>query len=189
MPDLICENCQREFFGYANMDYWPCPKCRTVAWNRARLGYGQTSIAVQRSIAEVLDLFRRFAPVTTQAGVAQDHETGRQGVQFVVRVGAEAGFRARLLIEATGSEREQRQAWRLIVNWLKNTLIAIAFGAVRSEEAFGGFATTQELRGKSVGDMLLRAAEEGLPQLPGLEVEIQPVHLPALTDGGEGASK
>jgi hypothetical protein len=107
--------------------------------------------------------------------------------EALVRVGAEAGFRARLLIEATGSEREQRQAWRLIVNWLKNTLIAIAFGAIRSEEAFGGFGTVAELQGKSIGDRLLAAVGGGLPTLPGLEVEVEPVRLPMLTAGGEGS--
>lgn len=177
MPDVTCSKCGHDFFGYARDSYWPCPRCKAITWNRTALGYGQTRVSVQSSVREVLELFRKFSPIVTQAGVAQDHASGTQGVEFVVQTEPGRGFRGRFLVEGMGDEREQRQAWRLIVNWLKNTLLAVAFGALRAEEVFAGFAVSAELRGETLGRVIAARVGEGLPSLPGLQFEAELVAL------------
>jgi len=162
-----------------------CRRCGSIVWNRRRLFAANTAVDTRKTMAEVMRIFEDFSPIVGQAGFAQDPDTATKGVEFVVRLaGEQTGWLARLMVSYK-NEREERQAWRLLRDWVKMTLTSVAMGALKREEAFGGFAVPPELQGQSVGASLVQALEQrgtgpAKVGLFGAQVYVEIRALPAL---------
>lgn len=185
----VCIWCGKALW-YAALTHaqWRCGYCKGVTFNPRKLSFWSTEVSEERTFFAVAKLFDRFKPIISSYSFAKDADSGRAGVEFVVRarfaieepaedkdgkpttktVWQESGLRMRLLPQMPTDPKLRAQRWRLVMNWLENTLEAIAIGAIRAEEAFlacaiGSLSNGQEIR---LGDAYLSRLPRGDLRVP-----------------------
>ena len=194
-----CNWCGKNVDGFASHKTWRCSNCRSVVYNPRFLSFAKTTITAQSTLAQICKLFDRFSAIIGSYGIINDTEEKRTGIDFILRAKIkeetidekfkttttwkDGGIHMRFVLPVSINDKGSAQALRLMLNWLENTLEAIAVGAIKAEDAFLSYVVGKFPDGReaTLGDIARSQLVRDTLRLPMMQQSI-PINQAALPE-------